>query len=676
MLRTKGEQAMELIENEAIQTYQKNLEYFIKEHKGVTTALTALEMAINNGDYTPIYDLEYVNDNFDAKNLITGEFLYNKNSMSISKQLTDLVNLRKNHFLFEGFPLYNFSKKQLENLDDMSEGLKGLFPLMTYYTEVSKDTDEMKAIPKMMFIGVGLGMHIPMIDKKVNAEEYLIVEDNLELFKLSMFTTKYYELAEHATLYFSIADDENLFLTTMYNFLSNSFYDNRYIKYVHFPTHSVEKMKHIQNSLGSQSFSIFPYRHELVKSLRPLDYINNNYSVLNVSTSFQSALFNEKPVLVVTSGPSFKKNIEWLKKNQDKFIIITVSASLNTFYKNNIKPDIVVQIDGFDVTFPHYENIPAQEFLKDTIFLFGAFVQKRVRDLFDPKQIFNFEENTSYFSGFGTMVTPCVGSTALMLSIVFSTKNIYLLGLDLAFDQDTGARYSDDHSRMAYTDLDSKNLLSDTIDLEENVFLVKGNFKESVYTNTMLHSSVQSLHHNIPIVKSEHQNIYNLNNGAYINKSTPMHIEDVPVSKLEPIDKKELNSTLQEVFNAHSAKKLSASDVNRMKAKLQAGKIIQKHVQEYCNSVSHSNSNKYLYDLLGIVSTILKHNAEEFMIIRSVYFQFFKYILPIIMDLFNTKNLKNEKRHIKKVDKVMRDELNFICNYYVDKIENFIQTRC
>ena len=50
----------------------------------------------------------------------------------------------------------------------------------------------------------------------------------------------------------------------MYNFLSNSFYDNRYIKYVHFPTHSVEKMKHIQNSLGSQSFSIFPYRHELV----------------------------------------------------------------------------------------------------------------------------------------------------------------------------------------------------------------------------------------------------------------------------------------------------------------------------------------------------------------------------------------------------------------------------
>jgi hypothetical protein len=44
--------------------------------------------------------------------------------------------------------------------------------------------------------------------------------------------------------------------------------------------------------------------------------------------------------------------------------------------------------------------------------------------------------------------------------------------------------------------------------------------------------------------------------------------------------------------------------------------------------------------------------------------------------VLNTKGLKNEKRHIKKMDKMIQDEMLSVCAIYIKSLEEFVQTRC
>lgn len=664
---------MESIQTLALSTYEKNMEYFSKEQKELFKTLSAFNMALENGDYPPQYDLEYIEGYFDVKQIRTSHFLYSQNSQEASKHLTDLITFKKTELSFEGFPIYTFARDNTEDLSDMNKSLEGIYPVMNYYYDIHKLDDEMKNIEKFIFIGTGLGIHIPLIDAKISSEEYFIIEDDIELFRLSLFTTEYYKLAEHAYLFFSVADDDNMFLTTMKKFLHDTFFYNRYLKYSYFPAHSNHKVKQIQNALMSQSFATFPYKAELRKFLRPLEYINDGYGILNMSRRFEDSVFEKKPVLLITAGPSFKKNLSWLKQNHHRFILLAVSAVLKTLYENGITPDIITHIDGFEESETHYKDIPVEEYLKDTIAVFGPFIPKSIRLRFPKEHVFMYEEKTDYFKDFGFIMSPCVGSFSILMLLILNTKELYLLGLDLALDQETGSSHADDtHVFYKKSDMDTKDELQNTMSLLGNVFPVKGNFTDKVYTTSILHLSVQSLYTSIGTVKSHDQNIYNLNNGSWINNTIPTHIEDIDVESFEEIDKKELFGSIHDTLKRHCAMELSDEDVISMQQRLAETKIIKKDIEDYIKNVSHGNTNKYLYDLLGIVSIIIHKETRETKNLTHVYFSFFRYVLPLIMDIFNTKGLKNEKRHIKKLDKMVQKEMLEIERIYEESLEKFL----
>lgn len=667
---------MESIENLAIETYKNNIEYLSKQHPELMEKLALFNESLENGSYSAQYDLEYINGYFDVRQLKTSHYLYTQNSEHISKQMADSINYKKNSYLFEGFPLYKVSDEQIGQLDDRAEGFEDIFPVMNYYIENTKESDMMKKINKFIFIGVGLGLHILKIDDKIKSDEYLIIEDDIELFKLSLFTTPFYTLALHSKLYFSVADDENQFLIIMKHFLSETFFNNRYLKYSYFSAHSQDKIKQIQNALSTQNFAFFPYKQELKKYLRPLEYINDGYKILNISRHFTKALFDNRPVLLLAAGPTFKKNISWVKQNQHKFIIVAIAAVLNTLYEHDIKPDIVTHIDGYEGSWPLFEGIPTKEFLKDTIVIFGPFALSKLRDLFTKEQIFYQESTASYFEGFGSEAGPCVGSNAFILSLIFNVTQLYLLGLDLALDQETGSSHSEDYVDRKIIDMSKKTELISDMRSEENIIPAQGNFTDMVYTTAVMHTSVQFLHEQIKNVKLDEQIIYNLNEGAKISGTVPKHIEDIDTKKYKEIDKKKLYHQMHEQLSLKSATKLRDNDVLILKKRLSNAKEIKKSIDEYCNSVSHANIDRYLYDLLGIVSNILHTGERRVDNIVSVYYSYFEYVLPLVLDLFNTKGLKNEKRHIKKLDKMIQKGMNNIYTIYAQTLEAFIDERC
>jgi len=667
---------MESIQTVAIQTYQKNLEYFSKHHPSIMQKLADFDNAVESKTVSIKYDLEYVKNYFDVKELKSNHYLYTKDSNSISKELQMLINYKKSSYSFEGYPLYYNQENNQENSNDKVEGRDGLFKIMTYYIDNSKSSDEMKSIEKFIFIGTGLGLHLPLIDEKINAQEYLIIEDDLELFKLSLFVTPYFTLGENKTLHFSIADNENSFVPKIKSFLENSFFNNRYLKYSYFPAHSDVKIKQIQNALTSQSFVTFPYNISLKKFLKPLDFINSGYHIVNLQTHLKDSAFSTKPVLLLGAGPSLEKNIDWLKENHQKFIIIAVSATLNFLYENNITPDIVTHLDGFSVSVDHYKNFPAQEFLKNALFLFGPFTPSALRDIFNKKHIFYYEESTYYFKGFNSIGSYCVGSASLLHALILDSHELYVLGLDLALNQETGDTHSSSHIFAAKNDLNEKDTLKSTMSLRSNIFSVKGNFRPLVLTTSLFQISVQTLHDKIPHIKREYQTIYNLSDGAYINQSIPTYAQDIDISSYKNIDKKELLNDIYKTLSTHSLTDLSQDDLISLKKRLSYAKEIKEYLISYKNSVSHANADRYLYDFLGIVSSIYKRSGREEDNLLLVYSSFFNYALSLVVDLLNTKGLKNTKRHIKKLDLMIQEEMFNIQNIYETSLEKFIEEKC
>lgn len=667
---------MESVETKAIQTYEKNLEYFAKNHKDIMDKLQKFNSELENDSCTPKYDLEYIKNYFDVKELKSGRHLYNSDSNEISKELCKLVDFYKNSYNFEGFPLYKFSDEKLANLDDKNRGFEGVYPVMNYYIDNINDNDEMNSIEKFIFIGVGLGAHIPLINEKIRASEYLIIEDDIELFRLSLFVTSYFDIAENAKLYLSIEDDENIFLTQMNKFLQNTFLDNRYLKYSYFPAHSNNKIKQIQNALTSQSFTVFPYKIQLEKILRPLEYINDGYSVLNMSKHFEDSVFSKKPVLLVTAGPSLKKNIEWLKQNHKKFIIIAVTATLKTLYDNDIVPDVVTHLDGFEASLLHLENFSVKKFLKDSIIILGPFSPAKIRDIFSKEQIYYYEDLINYFQNFGQLSARCIGSSTVLLSLIFNAKELYLLGLDLAVDQDSGSTHSDGHIYNSKNDMSSKDNLEKVMSLRKNLFPVRGNFTDTVYTTSLFHTSIQSLYAAIPKLKLQDQTIYNLNNGAYIHLAIPKKIQGIDIDSFETINKQKLVASVHQLLKRYSAKELSSNDIDLIKKRLAYSKEIKNKILKYIDKVSRTNKDRFLYDLLGVTSELLSRNDNIGNSFTTIYDSYFSYVLPIIMDFFNTKGLKNSKKHIKIFSGFIEKELLNIESIYEKSLEDFIKERC
>lgn len=664
------------IEEKAVQTYQNNIAFFKKNHKELSEKLDIFEAKIEAGIYKNQYDLEYLNGYFDVKELESSHYLYNGNSQSISDTLLQRVNLLKFSDSFEGFPLYKISLEDQKNLDDRAEGFEDIFPIMNYYVEHTKMTDSMKEIKKFIFIGVGLGTHLTLIDDKIQAKEYFIIEDDIELFKLSLFTTSYDKLAKNAELYFSVADDDNTFLVEMKSFLRGTFFNNRFLKYSYFSPHSDNKIKQIQNALSTQGFAFFPYKQMLKKYIRPFEYIHDGYRTLNLYALSKNTFFRNKPILLLAAGPSLKENLTWVKENKDKFIIIAISAVLNTLYKNDIKPDIVTHIDGYEGSWPLFEGIPTHTFLKDTIIIFGSFTFSKLRTLFQKKQIFYHASGVDYFENCGSLLAPCVGSNSMFLSLLFNTSELYLLGLDLAINQKTGATHSDDYEDKAMLDLEDKDTIKQNISVTENIFPVIGNFTQKVYTTAIMHASVQAIHENINEIKKDTQVIYNLSDGAKLNDTIAKKAENVDLSKYKAFNKRYLNEELQSLFVEQSIETLSENDIIELKRKLDIVKKIKNEIDKYAQSVRYASSDKYLYDMLGIFSSIMHIGDREKDNIISVYYSYFEYVIALILDLLNTQGLKNTKHHVKKLDKFLIMGMRNINTMYGNALENFIQTRC
>lgn len=659
------------LERIAISTYKKNLKYFQKYQPNIYSKLAAYDSAIEQGLHQSKYDLILKENYFDVLEYATQNYLYNANSNDYATHAKDSINYEKNHNVFETFKNIVIKEDDLvkySNLSIVENNLSGLAPILFYCQKNMPKTFQMIAIKKFIFFGVGLGLHITSIHKKINADIYLIVEDDLELFKLSLFTTAYYEIAKKSTLIFSVFDSDKEFSAPAMKFLTTQFKDNQYLKYFQMLNQSENKLKEFQIKIASQSHNLFYYSAILEQYLRPLQYINDNYHFLNIL----KPIFDEKPILFLAAGPSLQKNINFVKKNQNKFIIVALSAVLNILQKEEIFPDIVTHIDGLEDSIVHFSKLESLDFCKDTSFVISSRSPKEIVNLLNKDNIFFFENGTNYKKDLGNLSATCVGSTTYLLLLALGIKDMYLLGLDLALDRKTGATHASGHEYSQNLDLGANILNNDTITFKDTVLKVDGNLHATVFTTPDFINSINSINDTSQYFKKDNQSIFNLSDGAYFTNTQAVQISTIELKTLPLLSKQNIKNNLHRILTNNSTQKMTDTEYDEVKQRYKHSCEIEnvlkkQHETLYQDKKSFLSSLDILFQNLCSSSSLAAHDLS------LIYQEYFQLLYPFVFDFFNTYGFKENPIILKELNYLLLTQLQRILKVYKDELYKVIK---
>ena len=666
---------MHSIEEQAIQTYNGNVTFFAQNYPDLHQKILLFDLAIAQGSYRERYELIHTDAGyFDVLNGATGEYLYGRNSVELAQEMAKQLNFKKSDQVIETYYKYDFDEMTAEYYDqlDICEHIfAGAAPIIRYANRYANDKTTLKEIYKYAFFGVGLGLHLERIDERIHAYMYLVVEDDLELFRLSMFVTDYGKLGRHAQLYFAVAENETSFQKLVQNFLGTAFIRNHYLKYTLLNDHYLTRIKQVQSVILTQSHWIYSYNRLLQKNIKVLESITEGFKFLNLRDDFTRTVLSEKPVLYIAAGPSLKAHIEWLKANHERFLIVAVFAALKTLQGAGIKPDIIIHIDERDRSVKgHLETLQKETFAEGTIFFFSASVASLLRPVCDKEQVYMFEDRTHYKLEHENIAAASVGETGYAYLLNLGVRSLYLLGLDLALDSKTGATHASDHFRTRNLDLEEQSAVENkTATLLETVLTTKGNFEPRVPTTPLFQMSIQHLNDLTRTYKSPEQQVYNLGNGAYFEGTVPQPVESVDVDSCAPLEKRLLNRQLRELFDAHASRGLTVEEKVSLTHRLDEVRAFRAVIEDF-GRMNFSSVQQYIEGFKRLIQDLTALDQGVSDGLKQIYITYFSYIGDYIVGMFNTQELDNPKRHIKKVNKILCRQLLKIADRYMQGLEH------
>lgn len=676
------EQAQQALQDALVTNYFSNLKFLRDAEPNLYERVNHLSNFIDQGVYEERYTLEFLEDEgeFDIYDKKLDFYFYNKKPKKYISQAVAISNFdQKGYFSLLEKELYKnvtFENLDYTKLQEAEESLQLLYNDMNKYVEIMKDDTtkkkNFKNIDKFIFLGTLLGRHIPRMVNKLKSKVYFIHEPNLEIFRLSLFVLDYTVLLSHdAHVIFSVMDDDTTFEKQLYKFMSLNSWSNHTIKYHTTNFNVKQSFDNVMNAIMSFKPTIFNYYMKQYCIIRNISERMNCYKQLSFPLKKSEDIFQGKPVLYICPGPSLGDNVEWVKDNQDKFVIVTVGAAVKKLLALNIKPSIIVTLDA------KYHDLDQLQFDKETcekiqdVIVFASMMtDQRILDRFNQDNLYLYEVLTSFKTKNAPLSGYSVGEIGYRILLELGVQNLYLLGTDLAVDQKKGTTHSVEGSGNSEEyDLESHdhdNVTKGTFGLKDDLIQVKGNLQEKVYSNRNFNNSINFYHKVGVEINTDIQTVYNLSNhGAFFENTQPLIISDVELG--EPFNREEnfslLEKKLKEIYTIgldveeKGAVNLSINQLNKFKQLLE-----EKSVKDY-------NSYSELKEDMIIINNEVMGYRVYFSEVMSNYLS----IINTYLDYcFNDTKCKNEVKKVKKVKELWFKEMNKFLDDHIKYLEQLV----
>jgi len=384
-------------------------------------------------------------------------------------------------------------------------------------------------IPTLVMLGVGLGYQIAKILSEHHITNLYIFEPEPDIFYASLHTIDWGNILKKMrgsgkNITLQIGNNYIDLLNTIgrHHFL-NGYYS---ISKIYLYQHTISKetnlaMSEIQK-LAHRLFKGFGfYEDELLSLSHTLANVKEKSFFIKEKSNFKKNFIQYPPALIIANGPSLDKEIEFIKKNQGKFILFSCGSTLKTLYKNGITPDFHVEIERTKEVYDWLMNINDIEYFKKIDFLSLCYIYPKSAPLF-KRFIWGLKPNDTGEKLLYKILrenrpaiiphcNPTVSNGALSIATYLGFKEVYLFGMDMGFRQanyhhslDSG--YYESQSRFYQPEM--------TTDIK-----IPANFSGEIYSTQELDNS--RLYLEFQLRSCPEVVCYNCSDGAKIELTIP-----------------------------------------------------------------------------------------------------------------------------------------------------------
>jgi hypothetical protein len=466
-----------------------------------------------------------------------------------------------------------------------------------------------------------------------------------------------------------LTDDEREEREYFVEFLDKGNNYNLNIKHIPFTLDYPQELQRLQSHVLSQSYINYGYSAMLLRFIDSPRYLVQGYSFLNVNKRYEDNIFTEKPVLLLFSGPSTSNNLDWVIENRDRFIIVSALSTCRLLQKVNITPDIVVHIDPGENTSRLFEGIDHETYFKDSIILLASNVDKATVQKFDRSKIHFIEQGTNYKNGFGRLSAPSVGEYSYALFLILGAKKIFILGIDLALDNETLLSHGDYHPYQSKGEVNNETA---SLDPNASIEYIRGNFIDKVPSTAGHKISIVQAEVFTSVLKRDDDQVYNLSNGVYIEGWEPLHFEDYNWLQLTPLDRNQIHKELGDFFHQSASDNFSDNDKNQLQYQIKEAKKLEKIIKHH-QKKKFANAEAYLNALATLSWDLGDMDYKTHSDLAQVYYEYLPIIFSYIFDMFNTRELANSNQLISQIDGLLVKQLLKMSNLYITKLSNYLK---
>jgi hypothetical protein len=366
---------------------------------------------------------------------------------------------------------------------------------------------------------------------------------------------------------------------------------------------------------------------------------------------------------MLAAGPSLKNNIDFIRVNRDKFIIVSIYSLLPFLEENDIVPDIVAQYDEADeVVMETIKRINNLDFFEKTIFLFASHLDSKLMYTFVKSNIYVFQGLFEAKKDFSTLTSPSIGEITYALINILGFRNLYLLGLDMALDPKTNQT----HYEKNYTgnfNVNNSEVLENSFSFRNSFIKIRGNFIDEINTLPLFKISIDHINLFTKRYKCLHNSeIYNLSNGAYFEDIKPLKIKEIDTTNFKEIDKKALHKEFKSFFDSISENSFNDEDTELIKQKIEDAMKLKIKIKNF-KLVKNSSIENFKNSIHLLHEELCKsYSCNDLQRILSNYFN---NNIHYIFHLLNIQNISNPKKHIKELQKLFYLQLNKIVEEYI-----------
>lgn len=424
-------------------------------------------------------------------------------------------------------------------------------------------TDLNHKIPSVVIFGIGLGYHISLLLKEVNAEFINIFEPEEDYFFASLFTFNWASYLEKvdslgATLYLSIGLSDDETYQALLNrtkslgpfTIANSFY------FQHYPS---LKINSLIEKLKKEFHRIFMGWGFIDDQLLGLAHTFGNIQKKVphfCADKVSSSPYKNMPIFIVANGPSLDNDIEVIKQLKDQVLIFSCNSATTALVKNGIKPDFHIALERTRETYDFLKFYLDEETRNDINLLTLNVMHPEVADLFKWTGValkgreagtclYQVSQILSHLQPSPTLgyCNPLVGNLGLSYALSLGFKDIYLFGMDNGY-----ITPENHHSKFSMYYNNDGDAIHNPITMGSE-FTIAGNFRKEILTDHFLFTGKKQIDNLLRLYEGEGISCFNCSDGAELEGTTPLPSDNIIIGHSH--EKKDvINYICNELFSS------------------------------------------------------------------------------------------------------------------------------